>query len=255
MPFVYWLLSPGTKSYDCPCLTTVCPNDQMASKILNEAWKQESSEHIFCFSSINPACSEEKRFQVKTFIPLALQLRFASLVLSTYIQSPRAAVAHPPSPPHPQIHTRLAWAPKTFSRANPWPPGSLLPCPGCWRQPNNRCVLVHRWRSGFRTSAPNSRSCWSRAATPTRATLCPAPPPSPLALRLCLQSGTFQLLPRESICLPTATCLAILTGILLHIKTQCRDHKWCELSKRNNLLRTPRLDMARSSPALPSRAS
>ena len=98
MPFVYWLLSPGTKSYDCPCLTTVCPNDRMTSKILNEALKQEGSEHVLCFSSINLACPGKIMFRVKTCIPLAFQLRSASPVLSGCTQSPRAAVAHPPSP-------------------------------------------------------------------------------------------------------------------------------------------------------------
>lgn len=36
MPFVYWLLSPSRGSYDSLCLTTVCPTDQMTSKIPNE---------------------------------------------------------------------------------------------------------------------------------------------------------------------------------------------------------------------------
>lgn len=98
MPFVYWFLSPGTKSYDCLCLTTICPNDQMTSKILNEALKQESSEHVVCFSHNNVACPGRTTSQVKTCIPLALQLCSASPVLCSCIQSPRAAVATPPSP-------------------------------------------------------------------------------------------------------------------------------------------------------------
>lgn len=98
MPFVYWLLSPGTESYDCPCLTTVCPNDQMTSKILNEALKQDSSERVFCFSHHNLACPGKPTSQVKTCVPLAFQLCSASPVLSSCIQSPRAAVATPRSP-------------------------------------------------------------------------------------------------------------------------------------------------------------
>lgn len=98
MPFVYWLLSPGTKSYDCPCLTTVCPNDQMTSKILNEALKQDTSEHVVCFSHNNLACRGKTTFQVKTCIPLAFHLCSASPVISSCIQSPGAAVATPPSP-------------------------------------------------------------------------------------------------------------------------------------------------------------
>lgn len=100
MPFVYWLLSPGTKSYDFPCLTTVCLNDQMTSKILNETLKQETPEHVVYFSHNNLACPGKTTFQVKTCIRLAFQLCSAYPVLSSCIQSPRAAVATPPSPLH-----------------------------------------------------------------------------------------------------------------------------------------------------------
>ena len=88
-----------------------------------------------------------------------------------------------------------------------------------------------RWRYGFRTNARSLRNCWSKAVTRMRATLSQAQRPCRRARQRCLQCGTFPPQPRASVCPPTATCLAIRIGTPLHIRTRCKDHRWCELSE------------------------
>lgn len=92
----------------------------------------------------------------------------------------------------------------------------------------SRFFLISRWRSGFKTNAPNSRSSWNRAAaqlTPTR---------WPLA------ADCRAALPRWHLCgarrppwrlrwgQPGPTSPVTPRGTLPHTKSLCNSHSWCE---------------------------
>lgn len=89
-------------------------------------------------------------------------------------------------------------------------------------------LYLPRWRSGFRTSGPNSRNWWSRAAARSTPTHWPLAVDFRAALPRWHRCGARRPPWRRRWALPDLTFPATPHGIQPHTKSLCNSHSSCE---------------------------